>query len=87
MKVAFEQIDVISNLEFMEQRFYTELGLAIRTYRRSKNLSQEYMAKKLNITQTAYSKIEAGKSRFSAFRLRHILNLLGMDPYIIVAPF
>ncbi|SMC75367.1 helix-turn-helix domain-containing protein [Pedobacter africanus] len=86
MRIVLTQIENTYDLELMEQQFYTELGIAIRSHRRSKNLSQDYMAKKLNISQTAYSKIEAGKSGFSAFRLRHIFKLLGIDPRIIIAP-
>ncbi|WP_225874673.1 helix-turn-helix domain-containing protein [Pedobacter hiemivivus] len=52
----------------------------IRTNRRSKNLSQEYMAAKLKISQNAYSKIEAGKCRCSVYRLIAILNLLEISP-------
>jgi len=87
MKVELMQTSKVDESSFLEQRFYTELGFAIRSYRRSKNFSQDYMALKLNISQTAYSKIEAGKSGFSAYRLMGILNLLGVEPNIILTSF
>lgn len=37
----------------------------IRSLRRDKNLSQDYVASKLNITQKAYSDLENGKSCLS----------------------
>lgn len=64
----------------MEARFDVILGNAIREIRRSKNLSQEYMAYNLRISQNAYSKIEAGKSQCSVYRFITILNLLDTSP-------
>lgn len=84
MKVQLTHIETIYELDFKEQNFYIKLGLTIRTYRRSKNFSQEYMAAKLNISQNAYSKIEAGKCRCSVYRLINILDLLQLDTQAIL---
>lgn len=63
----------------MEDLFYKELGYFIRTQRRRKELSQEFMATKLSISQSAYHKIEAGKTRCSVFLLLGIFSLLGVN--------
>lgn len=79
MKVDLTHIEPTYELDYKEQNFYVKLGLTIRTYRRSKNFSQEYMATKLSISQNAYSKIEAGKCRCSVYRLMNILHVLQVD--------
>lgn len=70
----------IDQLDFVERDFYYELGLSIRTYRRAKDLSQEYMAAKLKISQNAYSKIESGKCKCSIYRFMGIMSLLEVEP-------
>lgn len=47
----------------------------IRTVRRSKNYSQDYMAAKLNMSQNAYSKIELGYTNIS---LEDFINIAGL---------
>lgn len=64
----------------MEQKYYVSLGIMIREVRRARNFSQEYMAYKLSISQNAYSKIENGKSKCTAYRLIIIMNLLDLEP-------
>lgn len=64
----------------MEQKYYIDLGYSIRQIRRSKNLSQEYMALKLNISQNVYSKIESGKCKCTVYRFMVIMNLLNVNP-------
>lgn len=64
----------------MEEEYYTELGNVIRSIRRARNISQEYMAYKLNISQNVYSKIENGKCRCTVYRFVSIMNLLDADP-------
>lgn len=57
----------------------------IRKVREHKNLSQEYLASKIGISQNAYSKIELGYSKITLDRLFHIANLLEMDACDLVA--
>ncbi|NQX52077.1 helix-turn-helix transcriptional regulator [Pedobacter panaciterrae] len=64
----------------MEDKIYLELAELIRTKRRIKNLTQDYMAAKLGITQTGYCKIESGKSKCSGHRLFQIFELLEFNP-------
>jgi len=44
-----------------------------------KNLTQEYVAEKLGITQAAYSKIESGTTKISYNKLLHISSILGVE--------
>lgn len=53
-------------------------GFIIKKIRESRNLSQEYMASQLNITQAAYSKLEADKTHLSIKKLFEICRLLGI---------
>jgi len=51
----------------------------IRKVRKLKDISQDYMAKSLDISQPAYSDIEANKSKLSTERLIQISKLLDVD--------
>lgn len=51
----------------------------IKAKRLSKNYTQEYLALRLNITQTQYSRIESGKSSVSLNTLSAILKVLDME--------
>lgn len=55
------------------------LCLQIRKIREAKNWTQEYMAHELNISQKAYSKIEAGITQLSVERLVQIATILQVD--------
>jgi transcriptional regulator with XRE-family HTH domain len=45
-----------------------------------KKLSQEYIASKLNFTQSYYAKMENGESDISARNLLVLLDILEIDP-------
>lgn len=49
----------------------------IKTYRKNKGYSQEYMAFKLDISQAAYTNIENQTSKLSVGRLIEIAEILG----------
>lgn len=51
----------------------------IRNVRELKNLTQEYMAEKLGITQAGYSKIESGATKLSYAKLSEISKILGVE--------
>jgi len=51
----------------------------IKNIRELKNLTQEYIAEKLGITQAAYSKIENGTTKISYDKLFQISNILGIE--------
>ena|SRR5690606_39148924 len=50
----------------------------IRKIRELKNLTQEYMADKLGISQAAYSKIENGNTKVSYDKLQDIAKIMGV---------
>ncbi|MBO9632725.1 MAG: helix-turn-helix transcriptional regulator [Chitinophagaceae bacterium] len=52
----------------------------IRTLRRNREYSQEYMALLLNISQNAYSRLENGKTPITIDRLYQISTILQTNP-------
>ncbi len=57
----------------------------IKKLRELKNLTQLHMAKKLGVSQSAYSKIELGESEVTYSRLEKISEVLGMKPEEVIA--
>jgi len=55
------------------------IGSKIRSKRIAKGLSQEVLASSLSISQSAYAKIEQGKTRIDIERLLKIAELLNED--------
>lgn len=51
----------------------------IRMLRKVKQLSQQEMAEKLNLSPTGYSKIERGERRIDITRLEKIAEIFGME--------
>lgn len=52
------------------------IGEKIRNVRELKNLTQEYMANQLGITQAGYSKIETGTTKVTYSKLEEISKIL-----------
>ncbi len=61
----------------------THLGLKIRKIREIKNLDQTFLAKQLGISQSAYSEMEAGRTKISDAKLAHIAKALGVEAQVI----
>jgi transcriptional regulator with XRE-family HTH domain len=59
------------------------IGYKIKKIREIKNISQDYVAKHLGITQTAYSNIENGKTKVDDIKLKKIASALNVDSSII----
>lgn len=55
------------------------IGMKIRKLRELRNYTQEYMALNLNITQTAYCKVEKEESHLTISRLKEISVILEVD--------
>lgn len=55
------------------------LAVKIRTLRIMNGFSQEYMANQLDVSQTAYSKLETGKTEISLKRVYEIALVLGVS--------
>ena len=62
----------------MEKR-KKDISALIRTIREEKKFTQLYMAKKLNVTQQAYSSMEINPESVSLKRLRDIAEILGVE--------
>jgi transcriptional regulator with XRE-family HTH domain len=52
----------------------------IRLIRLEKKLSQEYVASKLNFTQSYFAKMESGESDISLRNLMLLFDILEIDP-------
>jgi transcriptional regulator with XRE-family HTH domain len=52
------------------------IAFNIKKIRESKNLTQEYLASRLGISQNAYSRIENSRTRLSTDRMREIARIL-----------
>lgn len=55
-------------------------GYKIKSIRELKNLTQEYMAERLDISQAAYSKLEKGNIKISEDKLNKIAEILDVNP-------
>jgi len=55
-----------------------KVGHKIKKLRELKNYSQEFMAERLGISQTQFSKIERDESDMNISRLKEISDILGM---------
>ncbi len=55
------------------------IGNKIKNIRELKNLTQEYLAEKLDISQAAYSKMEKGDTKISQDKLNKIAEILEVN--------
>jgi transcriptional regulator with XRE-family HTH domain len=55
------------------------VGTKIRFIRESKKITQDFVANKLGISQTAYSKIESNTTQLTVDRLKEIAELLDVS--------
>ncbi|PIE97300.1 MAG: transcriptional regulator [Polaribacter sp.] len=58
--------------------------LKIRQIRELKNITQEFVARELDISTRAYSKIENGETQLTINRLNEISEVLKVDPIEIL---
>ncbi len=61
------------------------IGIKIKNIRELKNYTQEFMAKKLQITQAGYSKIERGETDIAYSKIEEIAMVLGVTAEELVA--
>lgn len=66
-------------------KFNMILGQKVKKLRELKNFTQEYMAKQLGLSQSGYSKIEAGEVDLPQSRLKQIADVLGLKIEDILA--
>ena len=63
-----------------------QIGTRIRTLRKSKGISQEEIADRLHISQSAYSRIEVGESNNWINLIEKICNVLDVNPEELFSP-
>ena len=56
------------------------IGNKIKNIRELKNLTQEYIAERLDISQAAYSRLESGETKISKEKLIQIAEALDVTP-------
>lgn len=61
------------------------IGQKIKKLRELRNLTQLHMAERLNLTQSAYSKLELGDNDISFSKLEKIAEVLEMKPEEIIS--
>jgi transcriptional regulator with XRE-family HTH domain len=61
-----------------------EIARNIKTEREKQNLTQEYMASELDISQPAYSKIESAKTEVTFHQLIRISRILKIDILVLI---
>jgi transcriptional regulator with XRE-family HTH domain len=61
-----------------------KIVLKIRSIRREKSYSQDYMAVKLNMSQNAYSKIELGYTNITLEDFLNIVQVLGANEHEVL---
>ena len=61
-----------------ESSNYKDPGNKLKMVRESSNLSQEYVASKLNLSQQAYSRMEKNPDNITVGRLRELSAILGV---------
>lgn len=64
---------------------HATIGRAIKKLREARNYTQEFVAKKLQMSQTSYSNMERGKTEISLRRLEEIAHLFQISLYELLA--
>jgi transcriptional regulator with XRE-family HTH domain len=62
----------------------SNIGENIKRYRDLRQYSQEYMASKLNITQSSYAKLEKQDTKLTVDRLQQIAETLDVDVSLLL---
>ncbi|MEZ4798603.1 MAG: helix-turn-helix transcriptional regulator [Flavobacteriales bacterium] len=63
-----------------------EIHVRIKSIRTSHGFSQDYVARKIGISQNAYSRLELGVSKLSIDRMLKIAFILGVSPIELLKP-
>jgi transcriptional regulator with XRE-family HTH domain len=61
-----------------------KVGYKIRKLREAKDLTQEYMAHRLDISQNVYSKLESGSIKLTTERLKLISEILEVPEEVLL---
>ncbi len=80
-----ERVTSEENREKLKKEERIKFGQNLKERRRLLNLTQENVADRLNITVTAYSKIERGDTGVNMDRIRQLARALDVDVHELVA--
>lgn len=56
------------------------LGINVKKLRELKNLTQDYVASELNVSQSQYQRMEAGTRKWSEEKITKVADILGVTP-------
>jgi transcriptional regulator with XRE-family HTH domain len=70
----------------MDKKQFSMTNVRLKTLREERNLTQEYMAAELGISQNNYSQIETGKAAIKVQMLLEIARILDVDPSTLLTP-
>lgn len=70
----------------MEDRVYRMFGSAVRALREEKNVTQEDLAQRVNLSRTSITNIEKGRQRVLLHQMLEIASALDADPSTLVPP-
>ncbi len=74
---------ILSQVKFRQVKNLTTFGQYLREHRDSKGLTQDQLARELNIPFTDISKIEHGKKKFPFNKLKEMADFFELD-FVIV---
>jgi transcriptional regulator with XRE-family HTH domain len=82
-------VDYVAKLRELEpldqaDAFAYLLGRRLADYRKSAELEQQAVARRLGMSQSGYSRLEAGESRCTCWQLVQIANLYHVPPGVLL---
>lgn len=70
----------------IEDATYREIGRRVRLARKNARLSQEQLARRIQLERTSLSQIETGHQRITITTLYRLCDVLGMEPNELLPP-
>ena len=70
----------------MEDRLYRLFGSRVRALREEKNVTQEELAKRVDLSRTSITNIEKGRQRVLLHQMVDIAHALDAEPNALIPP-
>jgi transcriptional regulator with XRE-family HTH domain len=70
----------------MEDRLYRLFGSRVRALREEKNVTQEELAKRVDLSRTSITNIEKGRQRVLLHQMVEIAQALDAEPTALIPP-
>lgn len=71
-------------MQIEKQNKMADIGSKLRKVRELKNISQEFIANKINLSTKSYSNIENNNTKLTFERLIQICNVMEVDPISVI---